>query len=232
MTKQHADDLSGQRDRLLARIEDLSTRYGMAHVLLSEFPKQGYRDYASLLIASNWPNALLHRFLDGGGITEGMLVAQLEHSLIPVCVPVEGLFGRANSTRDSALLPVMRNEGFETCFVLRLALSGSKEMLILLAGQRPLPDRREQAELLFLLLELVGGSATVSEARPTLAKALSQRELECLRWAAAGKSSDEIGMILSISVHTVNGYLKVAVRKLDTVNRMQAIARAIRLGIL
>ncbi|MNL69341.1 HTH-type quorum sensing-dependent transcriptional regulator VjbR [compost metagenome] len=61
---------------------------------------------------------------------------------------------------------------------------------------------------------------------------LSARELECLRWTAAGKSSEEIAIILNISSHTVVSYLKSAMRKLDSVNRMQAIARACRFRLL
>jgi DNA-binding CsgD family transcriptional regulator len=61
---------------------------------------------------------------------------------------------------------------------------------------------------------------------------LSSREIECLRWSAAGKSSEEIAIILDLSAHTVIGYLKSAMRKLDSVNRMQAIARALRYRLL
>jgi len=41
------------------------------------------------------------------------------------------------------------------------------------------------------------------------AKLLSRRELECLRWSAAGKSNDEIAIILSLSSHTVTAYLRL-----------------------
>ncbi|MNE47978.1 HTH-type quorum sensing-dependent transcriptional regulator VjbR [compost metagenome] len=61
---------------------------------------------------------------------------------------------------------------------------------------------------------------------------LTAREIECLRWSAAGKSSEEIAIILSISSHTVISYLKSAMRKLEAVNRMQAVARAYRYRLL
>ena len=61
---------------------------------------------------------------------------------------------------------------------------------------------------------------------------LSSREIECLRWAAAGKSSDEIAIILGISVYTVSSYFTSATRKLEAVNRMQAIACAMRLKLI
>ncbi|XIA67552.1 autoinducer binding domain-containing protein [Bradyrhizobium sp. TZ2] len=57
---------------------------------------------------------------------------------------------------------------------------------------------------------------------------LSEREKDCLRWVAEGKSSWEIGVILKISDNTVNFHLKNVQRKLGTTNRTQAIVMAIR----
>jgi len=61
---------------------------------------------------------------------------------------------------------------------------------------------------------------------------LNKRELECLNWAAAGKTSGEIAVIVSLSEHTVNHYLNSCCKKLDCVNRTQAVARAIRTRVI
>ncbi|TPW26422.1 LuxR family transcriptional regulator [Martelella alba] len=61
---------------------------------------------------------------------------------------------------------------------------------------------------------------------------LSPRELECLKWVAAGKTEWEIGMILNISEHTADRHLANVHRKLGAVTRPQAIANAFRLGFI
>lgn len=61
---------------------------------------------------------------------------------------------------------------------------------------------------------------------------ITKRERECLTWSAEGKTSEEIGLILSLSTHTVNHYLLSAIKKLNAVNRMHAIAMAFRSGVL
>ncbi|MCP3396931.1 MULTISPECIES: LuxR family transcriptional regulator [unclassified Bradyrhizobium] len=61
---------------------------------------------------------------------------------------------------------------------------------------------------------------------------LSKREKDCLRWVAEGKSSWEIGKILSVSENTVNFHVKNAIRKLGTANRTQGLVKAIRLGLI
>jgi LuxR family transcriptional regulator, quorum-sensing system regulator BjaR1 len=61
---------------------------------------------------------------------------------------------------------------------------------------------------------------------------LTPRERECMRWAAAGKSEWEISQILGISEHTSEKHLLNAKFKLGAVNRVQAVAEAIRRGYI
>lgn len=74
-------------------------------------------------------------------------------------------------------------------------------------------------------LRLAFGLTTESEK-------LNDREIECLQLVGNGMKSEAIGERLNLSVHTVNAYLGSATTKLNAVNRIQAIAKAIRLGII
>lgn len=61
---------------------------------------------------------------------------------------------------------------------------------------------------------------------------LTPRQLECLRWAQAGKSAYDIGVILGISPRTVDTHILEACARLGVRTRMQAVLAAIELGIL
>ena len=61
---------------------------------------------------------------------------------------------------------------------------------------------------------------------------LSKREVECLRWAALGKTDKEISMILERSHATVRYHVHRAGEKLNAVNRSQTIFKAGQLGYL
>jgi DNA-binding CsgD family transcriptional regulator len=61
---------------------------------------------------------------------------------------------------------------------------------------------------------------------------LSERELDCLRWTAAGKSAKEVAAILKISPYTATEYLKSSRFKLDCVTSTQAVSKAVKLGLL
>ena len=55
---------------------------------------------------------------------------------------------------------------------------------------------------------------------------ITDRERECLIWAANGKSSNEISQLLSISEATVNFHLNNVMKKLKVYNRQHAISKA------
>jgi DNA-binding CsgD family transcriptional regulator len=61
---------------------------------------------------------------------------------------------------------------------------------------------------------------------------LTERERECLLWAAEGKTGWEIANIVSISERTVTFHLQNAAQKMGVVNRQQAISRALSMGLI
>ncbi|MFA7587445.1 MAG: helix-turn-helix domain-containing protein [Novosphingobium sp.] len=61
---------------------------------------------------------------------------------------------------------------------------------------------------------------------------LSKREVECLRWAAIGKTDLEISMIMSRSRATVRFHIHNASLKLNAVNRSQTVFKAAQLGYI
>jgi len=61
---------------------------------------------------------------------------------------------------------------------------------------------------------------------------LTERENDVLRWVAEGKSSWEVGQILSISERTVKFHLSNIYRKFGVTSRAQAIVYAMRSNLL
>lgn len=66
----------------------------------------------------------------------------------------------------------------------------------------------------------------------TVPQTLTRREVQCLRWAAAGKTDGEIAIILSLSVSTVRFHLRNAAAKLGATGRAQSIQMAAGLGFV
>ena len=97
-----------------------------------------------------------------------------------------------------------------------------------------------QVELLELMLPALHAALMRAErvSAPRNGKALSAaaqltpRESEVLRWIGVGKSNIEIGMILGISPLTVKNHVQEILRRLDVLNRTQAVSKAISLRLI
>jgi len=75
--------------------------------------------------------------------------------------------------------------------------------------------------------------ANAEDPEPQLPPAsLSPREQECLQWVCRGKSSADIGTILSLSPRTVDSYLEKVCSKLKVRTRIEAVASAVRQGLI
>lgn len=61
---------------------------------------------------------------------------------------------------------------------------------------------------------------------------LTDRERECLTWTARGKTAWSISRIIGVSEHTVNFHIKSVMQKLKAANRIQAVALAVRVGLI
>jgi LuxR family quorum-sensing transcriptional regulator LasR len=92
--------------------------------------------------------------------------------------------------------------------------------------------RHTLPQLSYLRDYLFESSKNFTSRHPTPRIHLTRREIECLKWAANGKSSWDIGRILNCSEATVNFHFSNIRQKFGAVNRQQAVVKAIRMGLL
>lgn len=122
--------------------------------------------------------------------------------------------------RDGLSIPIFNLSGFQSA--------------VSFSAQHPLDLPREH----LLSLHLVGIFAHTQavlltrRADQPSGDALTPRETECLKWAAAGKSAWDTSVILGLANKTVEHHLDRAIRKLGAVNKVQAVANALRRGYI
>lgn len=81
--------------------------------------------------------------------------------------------------------------------------------------------------------ELAGGQGAAVPLRSDSTRSLiTERENQILFWVREGKSNQEIGTQLGISVLTVKNHVQKILRKLGAANRAQAVAKAMTLNLL
>ena len=106
---------------------------------------------------------------------------------------------------------------------------------------RPEPAVHKQAYLIELLVPFlhtawmrtqIDGLMEGGAPKPAAKGVLTVREIEILKWLYHGKSNVEIGMILGISPLTVKNHVQKILRKLNVMNRTQAVGKALASRIL
>ncbi|WP_321390456.1 helix-turn-helix transcriptional regulator [Emcibacter sp.] len=82
--------------------------------------------------------------------------------------------------------------------------------------------------------KFINGYSRVTSHRPWIPKncRLTKREVECLRWAAVGKTDVETAMIIGRSCATIRFHIHNAATKLGAVNRSQTLFKATQLGYM
>lgn len=122
--------------------------------------------------------------------------------------------------------------GLTEGYCIRLSSKDEGLRALVLSGS---PGRPLNTVELLSLATAYGAAAardTAAAHRPKLCETLKARQAECLRWAALGKTSFEIGLILNLSRKTVDEHIENACRALDVSGRIHAVAKAVELGLI
>jgi DNA-binding CsgD family transcriptional regulator len=162
------------------------------------------------------------------------LLAHIETSTLPVLWSAEektSFLDASDFTPFAVQLPERLLSHSGIAFPVRLGAVGNGYVVFPTIGGADLPG-----EVILAVhsrcYKVMTDILSLDERRAAPSETLSEREIACLQLAGDGRISEEIAERLGLSVHTVNAYLGSATIKLDSVNRIQAIAKAIRLGYI
>lgn len=129
--------------------------------------------------------------------------------------------------------------GYKTGIAVSLHIPGGRQFMLGFDRSEPLPTDDEK--LTRLLADLQLGAVHAQDAaarllqpvfRSRIAPTLTKRELEILKWTAAGKTAGETAQILCISSWTVTYYMRSILTKLEANNKHKAVLNAMALGMI
>jgi DNA-binding CsgD family transcriptional regulator len=189
-------------------------------------------DLQSSTVITSWPAELLTIYDQEGLMMNSPVLRRLRTSTRPFFHDAtRGAWARDDG--KSALVTAL----FERFKMTRCAYFPTHEPsgmrgAVSFAGDREPYSAREMRELSYIAIHVFDRLAEIRNLDTRITDTLTDREIDCLNWTAAGKTSAEIAEILDLSEHTVNHYLNRATKKLDTVNRTQAVAKALRIGLI
>jgi len=176
---------------VLHLMRQCASHFGFSHFLVSRFPANAQQRFTERLLVSNWPSDLVRKY-------DAMNLFHLSRLAIETGMtklPVQGdsaLFAPSDweSTQAGEAIALAEGHGLAASTAFLLHSTTSDPYLMVLSGERLPLSRPELAELHFAALQLFECLEKTFVAATAGREKLSGRELECLRWAAAGKSSD------------------------------------------
>lgn len=218
------------RPRWLQAVQNVARQFRYTHVTLTRFPHPTDDLLSTLIIESTVPIRFLREFDQHRFLRSCPLVTRVANSLMPLCWSLDGDDGEEPYPEDVASL--MRQYGLINGVVIPINSLNGDRYLLRFDGDCARPCQTVLNELGMIALHAFDVYDRMRRAELVMPKTLTKRELEVVRWTSQGKTSAEIGQILSLSDHTINAYLNNAIKKLDCVNRTQLVAKAIRLKLI
>jgi LuxR family transcriptional regulator/LuxR family quorum-sensing system transcriptional regulator CciR len=132
------------------------------------------------------------------------------------------------------LFDLLRENGFQDGFT--IPVFGPYGMAAFVAcGRFSSSFSLSEIELRMLQLaaqELYSRTVMMGLAEAPAPPHLSEREVEILQWLARGKSNAVVAAILGVSPHTVDTIMRRAFVKLNASNRIEAVLKALRVGLI
>jgi DNA-binding CsgD family transcriptional regulator len=213
-------------------IDDAAKKAGFDYFLMAHFPRGDSAGFADNRITCNWPQALIADYSAADLFHRSQMIFALKRTNMPVFCDCAGFDVSAADGEGKPFDGRFAGHGLRRTFAFSLHDAALRHYIFAYSGNRSALSQPESMELVYSSMQILEGFVRHAKAADEPTERLSNREIECLRWSAAGKSSEEIAIILGLSAHTVGSYLKIAMRKLNSVNRMQAVARAFRYRLL
>jgi DNA-binding CsgD family transcriptional regulator len=190
---------------------------------------------SDFVTVDNTPKEWAGAFNDPRGMQRDPVMQHCKRQSLPIIWDQ----GTYTSQGQGELWEEQARYGYHTGIAMALHLPEGKHFMLGVDRDRPLPSDRHELTRVVADLQLFAVHALDAAMRVLLPVAaaldgpsLTPRELEALRWTMDGKTAWEVGSILGITERTAVLHLNNAMRKLGSVNKHQAVLKALRLGLI
>jgi DNA-binding CsgD family transcriptional regulator len=215
--------------RFMKRVADA---YRSRAFMVMNLPAITSFDLQSNTIITNWPPELLTAYDQEGLLLNSLVMRRLRNSTLPFFLDSSSNAAERDDGKTKIMVALLDRFKMPRCAHFPTNDAAGARGAVSFSGDREAFTPREMRDLSYIAIHVFEQLGVIRNTDTRLTDALTDREIDCLTWTAAGKTSAEIAEILGLSEHTVNHYLNRTTKKLDAVNRTQAVAKALRIGII
>lgn len=197
---------------------------GMHYFILTGLPASGQR-FDELILERCWPEDWMEHYLERDYVRRDPVAITGASCTNPFTWRDAARRAGDIGPIATRIMGEAADAGLKDGFCVPVVVRNSRTGCISLAGERS-GARREVLDALTILSVAFSSRLQLLWERQQDSAGLTSRERDVLQWVSKGKSSWDISRILSISESTVNKHTNNAMRKLASVSRSQAAARA------
>lgn len=223
-------EVGSERD-VSTLLSHVTNEYGLSHYLLINVPASASTEISPHVLMTTWPDEMLRGYDQAELILGSPVIHHLRRSTNPFTYDMISTNSARHDGKAQIAIRLFAQYGLPRGAYFPAHNPLGQRGALAFGGSRSVLTHMEMAEL-NAIANLAFSRVLEFRSETRVSASLSRREIECLSWASAGKTSAEMSEILGLSEYTVNHYLNRATRKLDAVNRVQAVAKAIRAGLL
>jgi len=209
-------------------LKEVSYSFGFEKFLLCNMPKLD-ETISEKVVLTNWDQEMVQSFDEAEVSSSGGYWVQLRSTILPV--PIVANIAQSLQPKFSEA-EILLSFGYRRTVYYPMVQPDGARWIFAFCDSSEVRDTDAEANLHLVLMHLSEKMASFETTKTEAKATLSDREKDCLKWTANGKTSGEIASILSLSEHTVNHYLMNATRKLQAVTRTQAVVNAMRIGMI
>lgn len=206
--------------------------FGSRFFMVMTLPARTTLTISGSSVITNWPPELIAFYDREGLLTASPVIERLRNSTVPFHYDTSRINHGRKDGKNDQVVEAFNNHGMTRGAYFPVHDSLGQRGAISFSGERDMFGFEEMVALSYICSHVFDSLAALKEMDRRPGESLTDREIDCLTWTAAGKTSAEIAEILTLSEHTVNHYLNRATKKLDTVNRTQAVVKALKTGLI
>ncbi len=221
---------SQDRAQWLNAVRKMAREFDFTYGTLMREPLPEDDLLGSVVLESTVSLQFLHTFDQNRFLPHCPVLSRVASSLMPQCWSLDD--DNSQSPYPVRMERLMRQFGIINGVMIPVNGLNGQRHILRLDGDCNRPTQAALNEIGMLALHAFDVFNRLYQPDLGASKALTKRELEVIHWTSQGKTSAEIGQILSLSDHTINAYLNNAMKKLDCVNRTQLVAKAIRIRLI
>jgi LuxR family quorum sensing-dependent transcriptional regulator len=218
--------------QLASALAEIAAAYGYRHYAVFSIPSADDARTEMKLLVGNWDPAFLKAYEKLGLMRFTPVIRALKAGPTPFPWDAEMLHGTDEPDQPNPPARLLSEHGFHGGIYVPVHGLTAFHGAIAFAGQRTDISEDEAGELQIAAFVIFGILSSCRFDDNRKSNPLSGRERDCLKLAMLGKTSSEIGIILSLSEYTVSQYLSSATRKVNASNRTHAVAIAAQMGYL